>query len=265
MTLFMATPTRDGIVLAADQRTWDPLRGVRDDQEKVVRLGTHTAFATTGLPCYERFFFQPPAPPVFIPLYDAAEVIREFYGAADPLFPESTQGLADRLMSTFAEHLRRLPFPQWPECAGPPDDILYQAVFVQYCRRAGAFRYVLAKFLYRKDRQDTLPGVRWREADPKRFGLARSLPAGNLAVYHEVVGGNDPQFDDLRGHPGVRRFLIELTPAEGVSAEEAVEFSRFFIQECSRRTPLLDGSPYQIGPTCDVAVIGKDGGFSWVK
>src|SRR5437763_1875234 len=127
MTLFMATPTRDGVVLAADKRTWDPLRGVRDDQEKVVLLGTHSAFATTGLPCYERFFLQPPAP------------------------------------------------------------------------------------------------------------------------------------------PGVRRFLIECTPAGRVSAEEAVEFSRFFIQECSHRTPLVDGSAYQIGPSCDVAVIRKDSGFTWLR
>src|SRR4051794_25245161 len=99
MSLFLATATRDGVVLAADKRTWDPLRGVRDDQEKVVRLGTHTALATTGLPRFETALHVPPEPPAFALLYDAAEVIREYYGGADPLFPESQQGLAERLRS----------------------------------------------------------------------------------------------------------------------------------------------------------------------
>jgi hypothetical protein len=66
-------------------------------------------------------------------------------------------------------------------------------------------------------------------------------------------------------HPGVRRFLTERTPAGGVSAAEAVEFSRFFMRECSRLTLLLDDTPYPIGPTCDVAVLRKDTGFARVK
>lgn len=64
---------------------------------------------------------------------------------------------------------------------------------------------------------------------------------------------------------GVRRFLTGWTPAEDVSADEVIEFSRFFIRECSRRTPLLDVTPYLIGPTCDVAIIRKDTGFAWVQ
>jgi len=70
--------------------------------------------------------------------------------------------------------------------------------------------------------------------------------------------------DAWRPEPITRRFLLDLTPADAVSAQEAAEFSKFLVGECSHRTPLLDGSPYLIGPTCDVAIVGESRGVSWL-
>jgi hypothetical protein len=121
----------------------------------------------------------------------------------------------------------------------------------------------MARFFYQKVLDRPLRGMRWTEVSADKLAFARAIPFGNLAVVREIRHGGDPRFDDLRGHAGVRRFLLDRTLAEAVSAQEAAAFSTFLVGECSRRTPLLEGSPYLIGPTCDVAVIGESRGVSW--
>jgi hypothetical protein len=106
--------------------------------------------------------------------------------------------------------------------------------------------------------------VRWVEVPAEKLSYARAVPFGHLAVVGEIRHGTDPRFGDLRQHAAVRRFLLEPTPEDAVSAAEAADFSRFLVRECSHRTPLLGDSASRIGPTCDVAVISESGGFSWV-
>jgi hypothetical protein len=264
MTLVLATPTRDGLVLAADKRSADPVRGVRDTLTKVVAVGPHTALALTGRATFESYRACPPGPPVFTTLYDAEAEIRDFYRTVEPSFPGTTQGLADRLRSGFEQYLQTQPFDDWPDGGEPPGYALYLAVFAHWCGRARRGQLVMAKFLYEKSPGRPLRGVRWVEVGAERLSYARAVPFGNLAVVGEIRHGADPRFDDLRGHPAVRRFLLDPTPADAVSAREAADFSKFLVRQCSDRTPLLGDSAYLIGPTCDVAVIDECRGFSWV-
>jgi hypothetical protein len=256
MTLVVATPTRDGIVLAADKRSCDPVRGLRDTLTKVAAVGTHTAVALTGRPTFESY-----RDPVFTTLYDAEAEIRQFYQSVEPAFPETTTGLTDHLCSGFGHYLTKQPFDDWPESGEPPDHTLYLAVFAHW---GGRCQLVMARFLYEKSRHGRLRGVRWVEVAAEKLTYARAVPFGNVAVVREIRHGADPRFDDLRGHAGVRRFLLDPTPADAVSAEEAADFSKFLVGECSRRTPLLDSSPYLIGPTCDVVVVDGSRGVCWL-
>src|SRR4051812_3272906 len=106
MTLVVATPTRDGIVLAADKRSCDPVRGVRDTLTKVVAIAPHTAVALTGRPTVESYC-DGPADPAFVTLYDAETAICDFYRTVEPSFPETTKGLAEKLCSGFEGYLAK--------------------------------------------------------------------------------------------------------------------------------------------------------------
>jgi hypothetical protein len=263
MTLVVATPTQDGIVLAADKRSCDPLRGVRDTLTKVVAVGPRTAVALTGRPIVESCR-DGPAGPAFATLYDAEAEIRDFYLAVEPLFPETTTDLTDKLCSGFESYLATQPFADWPETGESPEHTLYLAVFAHWGESERGCQLVMGRFLYEKVRDRPLRGMRWTEVSADKLAFARAIPFGNLAVIREIRHGDDPRFDDLRSHSGVRRFLLESTPADTVSAREAADFSKFLVEECSNRTPLLDGSPYLIGPTCDVVVVSESRGVSWL-
>ena len=263
MTLVLVTPTRDGLVLAADKRSCDPVRGVRDTLTKIVPVGPRTAVALTGRPTFESYTACPSGPQAFTTLYDAEVEVREFYRGVEPSFPETAAALEDRLRSGFERYLTTQPFDDWPESGEPPEHALYQAVFVHGGVRERRGQLVLAKFLYERSPDRPVRGMRWVEVPAEKLAYARAVPFGNLAVVREIRHGGDPRFDDLRRHPGVRRFLLEPTPAAAVPAPEAVDFSKFFVGECSARAPLLGDSPYLVGPTCDVAVIDDSRGFSW--
>src|SRR4051794_18712136 len=162
MTLVVATPTRDGIVLAADKRSCDPVRGVRDTLTKVVAVGPRTAVALTGRPTVESYY-DGSAGPAFATLYDAEAAIRDFYLTVEPSFPETTRGLTDKLCSGFEGYLATQPFDDWPESGEPPEHTLYLAVFAHWGGPERRCQLVMARFLYEKVRDRPLRGMRWTE------------------------------------------------------------------------------------------------------
>lgn len=259
-TLIIAIPTRDGLVIVADKRTSDPIRGDLDNAEKIVNIGKFTAISTTGISNFlDRRTFQE--------LFSAEQVITEY--AQNNPFPPSSDAewrhIADALAAKFRSFLSWLPIWDWPSDGDPPDNALFQIAFFHYDTERGSYRVDTLRFGYRKVLPEPWMEIRGYHEPPEALLTARPMVFGNLAVYNELKAGRDARFADVRMLPSVRRLLSPGIEAKTISKTEAIEFAKTVIQVTSQRLYLVDKSTYHVSEVVDVAIIDPRQGFSWLE
>ncbi len=76
------------------------------------------------------------------------------------------------------------------------------------------------------------------------------------------VNGVYPDFDDLRSDKDIQRFVIhrQAQAIEEVDPDEAIAFSRRFIELCHDTYPLLHVAKEPISKACNVALLKRGGG-----
>jgi hypothetical protein len=256
-TLISLLPSKDGLVIVADKRTNDRIRGDLDSANKIIQIGKFMAFSATGTPDFL-------SPVTFLPMYSAEKITSNFFESHGSLNRDSLVPLAVLLQNKFKDLLNSLQYFEWPLDGDPPDNALFQLGLYGYNAVANQFEVKYLRFCYKKQFPKPFIQVTYYEEDKEAFSNSKLMILGNTSVYNEIVQGNDNRFSDLRSDPRVKKFIFSKADIHKVSKKEAISFLKFLTKESSKRTSLIDSSPNHIGQIVDVAIIDKTKGFTWV-
>jgi hypothetical protein len=232
-TLVVIVPNTDGLLICADRRSYDPVRGDVDTNLKMGKLNKWAAVASTGDTTNVR-------QSDFSVEYDANDET-EKYVAANRFLPSAAywNSLEAQIEADFNHYASK--YPGWK----PPaawNGILFQTI-VCYLDDAQKPHVVLILFFF--DRR--LCRAAWSEQQLTSF-----LTFGNDAVPLELQHGKDPRFDDLRSQWRMKPFLAGTTRRDSTTPEDAKTFALWLIRATSERTHLLEHSTNHVGPTADL-------------
>ena len=158
--------TKEGLLICADKRTYDPLRGALDTEVKIVELTPTAVFAWTGIPVfYEILSDRTPDQPSLRVAFSAVDVVKGYF--LNNRFSNTNdfwRGLSLALKEQFEKFLYAWPFTSWPETGNPPDNALFQLAFF-YTDSANVPGAVLIRLCYEKSipPPSALPSPKYRD------------------------------------------------------------------------------------------------------
>jgi hypothetical protein len=257
-TLVVIVPTRDGIVIGADRRTNDEVRGDLDTTLKIRKLGQFTSATATGNPTWDdRATLRT--------MYDVRDIAETFFRDRDlsGSLSELWRPLAVSLVEEFKLYLANYPFSQWPVAHDTPDNALFQLEVVHYNQQDKQFSLNNIVVLYRPQLGSPWMEVTNSEASPDQLRDSEPMTFGNRAAYLELKDGHDKRFDRWRKNKNIKKLLSQHIPASRVSKQDALEFCRELIHASAEILPLIDVSPNHVGFQIDVAMVSTRG-FIWI-
>lgn len=252
-TLVVALPSAKGLVICADKRSHDALRGVQDNDTKITPIGKRALFVSTGAPILLR-------KSDLSVTFSADAVVKRFFErhnfiVSDDQWPD----LARSLAGAFDAYLASKKFEDWPPAASDP---LFQ-VPIFYLDAENRIRLVVFKLSYmRIPPPDTT--VRLEQYPENHFKALNPFAFGDVAVLDELTSGADPRFDHIRRDPAFRRYIRSSVPVSHVSVRHAVEFASGQIRLTNELTPLIPGATGHVSRNCDCAILAHRTGFRWI-
>jgi len=155
-SLVVAVPCRDGLLIMADKRTKDAVRGIRDDATKIVAINSHALVASTGIPAFASAVVQNGKTLVTKPFFDANVEIAEWVDQGHDLLQldQSSESLALAIESSFDNKFKGRPKLQ----VGLKRD-LFQCIVFNYNAALHAFEYCRIRFDYLPGPQLGTPGA----------------------------------------------------------------------------------------------------------
>jgi hypothetical protein len=233
-TLIVALATNKGLVVCADKRTNDAIRGDLDSKLKIIQAAPSTLITVTGHPTFYDILDNRTLNLAF-----SAEDLTKSYFLKQGLYDndEFWRNLAYRLKNEFEQFLYARPFRFWPETGDPPDNALF-VIGVFHLDKARGPQAAYIRFSYIKSERPIITIRRIREPEAN-FTSLKPIMLGNLAVYNETTSGQDKRFDDMRSDKLLRHFLHDRPAVKTVSVASALDFSRKFIKLTSERTSNL--------------------------
>jgi hypothetical protein len=256
-TLIIATPTKEGLFIAADKRSYDKINGDTDTTVKIIQIGRFTAFTVTGNPTFLSV-------PNFKVLFSARNVVESLGVGDGNIDSESLRPFGDKLIKEFQNYILSNPSNLWPDKSDPPDATIFTVEFFQFNEVAKKYRISFIRFHYKKQLPYPEVSLNIYDVLPKAFLHSNIIPFGKTNVYNEVLSGKNKKFNFLCNNPVINFFIIDTLNQKLVSLNQAEDFSKYFIYQCSVLTPLIDQSPNHIGTTMDLAIIRPKTGFSWI-
>lgn len=258
-TLIVFISTKDGIVIGADRRSYDAVRGDRDTTVKLVFAGQFTVVTDTGHPTWVDAS-------TFEVRYNAASITATFLRDQNlrSSISEYWIPLMNLLRTKFGELvLSQVPFGRWPSAHDAPDDALFQVQVAHYVADTRQSSLDNMVFLYRPDPPNGWMSSSISSASRGQLEDSEPLVFGNLKAYTELKSGHDPQFNCWRNNKHIKRLLSRHLPAKLVSKKDAVAFCRSLIKAAAEITPVIDKSDNHIGSSIDVGLLSSKG-FTWL-
>ena len=239
-SLVVGVPVRSGWVVCSDKRIVSPIRGVRDDETKIVQLRPGLVFGVTGLQrVVESVDGQ------IVVRFSVADVVRAhldthaFAGTSDDL-----RALGDALVAAISEYAARAPGAGLPAADDPDGAGVSVAVFwVDRSRPNVAMLRVSARQPF--SAEISMSSAQTGGPPPRPVGM------GNTAVWLEVERGKRPEFADARYELAQRGPLHFEAVYQSTSRGEAERFARRMIATTSEMNPVLGLTPSNVGPTAD--------------
>ena len=248
-TLIVFAPYRGGAAVCADRRTFDRVRGDRDDKIKVFRIDPRTAYVATGSMRFVN-------PVNFTESWNVDRVVQDFYSTRS-FTGAAMNDLFSAVDNSFRSYLSRIPKTSWPSAPNSFDDGLFLVMFFRV-RPNGAIEASGFRFLYSNMPSLSTQASLIHPAQQQAMGL------GNIAVWNELASGTDSRFASFRNEDLIRRYVIEKWSSSTLTVEDAVKFARRMIVITSEYTNLLESSTNHVGPTSDCVQLDSKSGFNWV-
>jgi hypothetical protein len=251
-TLVVSVPAKTGLVLCADKRTYDPLRGDQDNATKIHQLKTFVAFASTGTATFvDRF--------TFADLFNADTITEDFFKTHS--VTADLMAFGNTLSEGFGRFLLSRPSSDWPPTANTLANAVFQ-IPISYITTADEPQTVVMTVMYTN--RVPVPEVRF---EARTFSVIEPHGFGNPAVWNELAEGSDARFDADRKNPILSKVLSQLKrfDRQTITVDEGLGFAKEMIKVTSAKTHLIENSTFHVGPTCDCAVIDYQTGFTWVS
>jgi len=242
-TLIVAVPTRDGLMIAADRRTYDSARGDLDTTLKIRPIGPFTAITTTGNATWMDSSTLQVA-------YNAKDIAEAFFREHEPQgnLAQLWDPLARTLLRKFKEYLEDHPV-RTSDLQNP----LFQMEIFHYEPASKVTTIHNLRILYNAE-----PGQPQWDVQPLSANSG-PIAFGNTLAYRELSNGNDARFDHWRHDAALRKLMGKPLPANRISKEDALRFCQQIIRASAQMLPLIDRSDDHVGATMDVALIAKTG------
>jgi hypothetical protein len=258
-TLVVAVATSRGLVVCADKRTYDRVRGDLDSKLKIIQVRPSTIVTATGNPTFYDILRDGSLRLAF----SAEEVTRQYFlkeGFRED--DEFWRNLAYALNTEFEGYLNARPFSLWPETVVSNDNALF-VIGVFHLDKATGPRAIYIRFSYSKSMPPIITIRRFRESMAS-FSTVKPIMLGNLAVYNEMVSGVDKRFADMRSDKLLTHFLKAQPHVKTVTVNSGLAFARKFIKLTSERTGWIENTNFHVGPTTDCALLSTAGTFQWM-
>jgi hypothetical protein len=262
-TLVVALATKDGLVVCADKRTYDWMRGDLDNEVKIRNLGTATLISSTGLVKFYDILTNRVNGQQSLRLgFDANAVATEYFETHGFDNSESFwKGFTEYLSSAFQAYIGARPFAHWPETGDPPDNALFQLAifFLDALKQPDA---VYVRFGYIKSNPPPISVSYFRES-ANIFQEVKPVVLGSVTVWKELETGRDERFNDIRTETQLMRFVRDRPLVNTVTIQAGLTFARRLITVTSQRTQLIENTNSHVGTTNDCALLSKHDGFQW--
>jgi hypothetical protein len=239
MTLILALPSTDGLVVCADRRAYGTTAGLDDRLRKIHAAGDGAVFGSVGLTSYDN--------PAGKRLFDVKELVTA--GLPTLRLQASDQAIGQWAKATIFDPLIASAIL---DRGLPPgiDQPLIQVFFFRLSN--GVPTYTIVGVITNASGGDLRGAV---STNPIR-GM-RWASAG--AMLKELESGSDPRFDDMRNHPVLSKFIKKEHPAL-LSTAETLKLLQWTITETSQRIGWLNPALSKFfGPTSDCGVITRNG------
>lgn len=262
-TLVVALATKDGLVVCADKRTYDWMRGDLDNEVKIRNLGIATLISSTGFVKFYDVLTNRVNGQQSLRLgFDANAVATEYFETHE--FDNSEvfwKGLTENLSSAFHAYITARPFADWPDTGDPPDNALFQLAifFLDVFKRPDA---VYVRFRYTKANPPTIAVTYFRES-VNIFEEVKPVVLGNVTVWKELESGRDERFNDIRAETQLMHFVKDRPLVNTISIQAGLTFARRLITVTSQRAQLIKDTKSHVGSTNDCALLSKHDGFQW--
>lgn len=254
-TIVVAVATKEGLLIAADRRTSDPVYGILDNKTKIIRLLRTAAFSSTGT---SRFHFRDKASGEDQGnAFDADEIVANyFYNINFENTDDFWRGLTRTLRNDFEDFLDHMAYDNWPESGDiAHHNGLFQLVFFYVDKNSVISTDI--EFGYLKGKP---PTIRFRKGHypPESFKRVDPYVAGNIDVFFQVRDGTDERFDEMRNDQSVMRLWKGRPDVATVSVEDAEAF-------CQKLIKVTSECDSFVGQTYDAAILNRKDGFRWLS
>lgn len=247
-TLLVLIQTSDGLVVCADKRAYNRVRGATDNDTKIVQLGKRAGFALSGA----RAVLNPKD---FRKEFDFEDVVRECFTKMNVEdMDRHWDMLQEALTNAVAVFSKRVGPGDVPPDGSSSNSL--NALYFFYIDQTGVIRIMQFECKRLMNSQRSIEVTR-TNLEPHFFA------DGQVEVLTELLRGHDERFNDIRMDPSYRRRLVQ-SYNKTISANEAVQFAQQIIRITSERHHLISTSPSLVSTNYDCIILTKDNGFTWL-
>lgn len=250
MTLIVAIPCEDGLVVSADKRVISEVAsGLEETQDAFVKLHSPNPFAAYGLTGNVFIYDKEDN---YKLVYDLGEVLKTYYQENSNTFThQSLKDLARHLETHFKNFLSVLGSGKGPPTPSRDDKCFYELLF-WYVTEPHELSLTGLKMKYVKELEYAECLVS-QPCNPKRFQVAEALAYSHTALISELKKPSNPRFDRYRNDHRIMRFLKDPPPTSEIDTDEALYASKRLIKLSSKWI-------HQVSSTSDSILIHKHKG-----
>lgn len=250
-SLIVIVPTKEGLVICADKRGYSGNKGIEDNQKKLFKIDSQTAFSVTGnIGIYNK------SGTGF--LFNSIDIAKNYTSSKG--FEDSEpywKGLAQALEKEFANYLKNTKFEDRLSDFPERNYELFQVIFFNI-NKSKEFKIPVLSYKYKKGSLIDRSSI--TNADIDYVNFDKSFTAtGRTEIIGELLSGNKKEFDALRVDTLLKPFLTNTIKKEQVKITDAVNFAKKIMEVSSKNIPMY------ISPDCDCAILDYKTGYREIK
>lgn len=248
-TLVVFVPSKMGLLVCADKRSWNPMRGARDTETKIRTLGQKSAFVVTGS-------VEVLDSKNWGTMFSVRDVISEhFKDLRSKRFVNKLDTLPGVLENAYRAFVRQDGIHLEPS-PGSTDDVIYSVTIW----------YVLSGHLRIKQIQlhagDDLGKMTYNDVTE---ALSQQISLdGQSDFILAAIRKSDPRFAAFKADPEIKTVWTNTNPVN-LKTDLAERVARRMIGSTNTFHSMVSSFPTMVSATADCSLMNHTTGFKWLK
>jgi len=250
-SLVAFVPTAAGLVVCADKREWNPIKGASDTEIKIYPIDSKAAFTITGSVAILD-------PSTLRPLFSVKELTLTHLKdeTVHPLverirsLPKALNGAYIRFRQGGGKELERPP--------GATDDVITSITVWYACKGHVHVRQVQ----FHAARDAGFGG--FSDKDTTEEFNRKVMIDGQTAFVIAAIRDSDPRFKTFKADPDIKTVWTSEN-ARDMTPTLAVKFGRKIIQDTNEFHHLVSATPTTVSAESDCSLMNPLRGFEWLK